>query len=278
MVTSTRKREVTSDDDRLITALTSLGLSVDLVAWDDPLVVWRDYRLIVVRSTWNYSTQRDRFVRWAYRASRKTVLWNPARTLVWNTDKRYLRDLERAGLPIVPTRWLSKGRRCDLRQVMDQEGWDRVVVKPVVSAGARNTFIVRPRSTGPGQHRLSALLRTRAMMVQPYLASVETAGERSLVFIDGRFSHAIRKVAVLTGGKQSYEIPSVRVTPAQLGLARRTLAACPEPTLYARVDLIRDDHGAWRIGEVELTEPFLFLGSRRDAAGNLAATIAHRLR
>ena len=36
-----------------------------------------------------------------------------------------------------------------------------------------------------------------SMMVQPYLASVETGGERSLIYFNGEFSHAVRRSPVL---------------------------------------------------------------------------------
>lgn len=277
IVTATTELQGNPDDTLLLGSLRSRGITAERPAWDDPRVRWDRYRLLVIRSTWNYQTQRARYLRWAERASRAAPLWNPLPVLKWNTSKEYLRELESDGLPIVPTRWLPKGSRADLGKLLTEPGWDRLVVKPVVSAGARETFLVTSRSRRQGQGRLDRLLRQESMMVQPYQSSVEDVGERSLIFLGGRFSHAVRKPPVLLRRSARYAARPVTATAAQRTLATRTLRSCLRPTLYARVDLVRDDVGRWRIGEVELTEPYLFLGSKRGAADRLSRAIIERL-
>jgi hypothetical protein len=277
VVTSTEEREINPDDDLLLACLWSRGLSASMVAWDDQRVSWDRYRLLVVRSTWNYQLQRSRYLRWAERAAKESSLWNRVRTLDWNTNKEYLRDLEAKHVPIVPTRWLPAGTRQDLGRLMEENEWPRVVVKPVVSAGARNTFAVDGKTLPHGQALLDASLRLENMMVQPYMQSVETVGERCLIFIDGKFSHAVCKEPVLVRPIERLVASTARATAAQEALGRRALAACPEPTLYARVDMIQDASRKWRIGEVELTEPYLYLGNHPLSAETLSAAIERGL-
>ena len=51
-------------------------------------------------ATWDDPLRRAEFLA-RVRACRSTA--NPAGVLVWNTDKRYLEDLARAGVPTIPT-------------------------------------------------------------------------------------------------------------------------------------------------------------------------------
>jgi glutathione synthase/RimK-type ligase-like ATP-grasp enzyme len=241
-------------------------------------VEWAGFDLAVLRNPWDYSRRRDEFVAWA-----RTVpaLANPADVVAWNTDKRYLRELASAGVPVVPTTWVSP-----------DEAWQpsadgEFVVKPAVSAGSVDTG----RYALPAQRELAAAhvarlqAAGRLVMVQPYLASVDTYGETALLYIGGGYSHAIRKGPMLRGPDTGVdglfvteEITPRTPTEAERALGEATLAALPfvaSELLYARVDLLDSGNGPVVI-EVELTEPSLFLGTAPGAADRLAACILCR--
>lgn len=273
VVTATDQKEINEDDSMLLTALSDEHLTAEMVAWDDKSVAWDQYRLLVIRSTWNYYTQRDKFLHWAQLAARKSSLWNRYPTIRWNTDKSYLRDLEAQGVPIVPTKWMVKGTKLDLGKVLEEPGWSKIVAKPTVSANAWHTFVVEKGNQGAGQKMLDEYLRSEDMMIQPYMESVETVGEHSVIYIRGRFSHVVRKEPVLLNRDLRLEATPSKANPEQLALAKASLAACPEPTLYARIDMIEDPSHKWRVGEVEITEPSLFLAHHPPAAQALAAGI-----
>ncbi|NKZ07516.1 ATP-grasp domain-containing protein [Actinomadura latina] len=267
-----------SDDVReLIGALASLGVGAEPVIWDGD-VDWSRYDLVVVRSTWDYTSRRDEFVAWAESLPR---VLNPAEVIRWNTDKRYLRDLAGAGLPVVPTLWDPAGI---------PSGWPEYVVKPAVSIGSGDTA-----RWGPGEdERARAHLRSlrdagRTAMVQPYLTAVDTAGETALVFCDGEYSHAGRKARILTAGagvegpvrndRTRGQVTASTATEAELDVAYRALAAVPggHDLLYARVDLIPGPEGSPLIIELELTEPNLYLQHGPGSAAKFAEAIAARL-
>ena len=249
--------------------------------WDDPSVSWNDYRLVVIRSTWDYAPRRDDFLVWCGRLRR---VLNAAPVIAWNTDKGYLRELATAGLPTVPTIWV------------DAASWDPmnlpegdVVVKPTVSSGAQHTSRYGPRDTQAARAHVEQLLHYgRTVMVQPYATSVDADGETALVYIDGAFSHAIRKGPLLrvTGAVTDQLWAQEDITPRTVAaderaVAEDTLDALPWPReelLYARVDLVRDDGGAPQLLELELTEPSLFLRLGAGVASRLADAIAARLR
>lgn len=259
------------DDEPLRSALLERGASVDAAVWDDPGRDWAAYDLVVVRSTWDYVERRDEFVRWAHSVPR---LANSARLIEWNTDKTYLRALGSAGVPVVPTAWLtSPGSLADL---LAERGWTRAVVKPAVSAGARDTLLCGP-GDAEGQALLDKLVSYGTAMVQPYLPSVEEYGERSLLFADGVFTHAVRRnPALTTEGFTRYDARLVDPAVDELAVARAVFEQLPETPLYARVDVARDDPGVPLLMELEVTEPQLFLRFSPAAAETLAGAVVAR--
>ncbi len=261
LVSSERGLRVDPDLPIAAPALRQAGLATDLVRWDDPGVDWAGYDLAVVRSTWDYAWRLDEFLGWAASVPR---LRNPVELLRWNTDKTYLRDLARAGLPVVPTVWDPT----DAGQLPDGPEW---VVKPSVSAGSRDTA----RWADPAAalaHVAELTAAGRTAMLQPYLAEVDTAGETAMLFLGGRFSHAVRKGPLLRRGEgvrqdrdSREDLRAVEPTAAQREVAQAVLDAVPAlvpgaaPALYARIDLIPDPAGRPVLLELELAEPSLFL-------------------
>lgn len=261
LVGSERGLRVDPDLPLAAPALREAGVAVDCVRWDDPAVDWAGHDLVVVRSCWDYAWRREEFLAWAGAVPR---LRNDAAVLRWNTDKTHLRDLERAGLPVVPTVWDPT----DEAGLPDAGEW---VVKPSVSAGSRDTA----RWTDPADvlaHAAGLRAAGRTAMVQPYLASVDDAGETAMLFLGGEFSHAVRKGPLLGRGEgvrqdrdSRGDLRPVVATPAQREVAQALLDAVPSlvpgaaPLLYARIDLVADAAGAPVVLELELTEPSLFL-------------------
>ncbi|WP_405140460.1 hypothetical protein OG589_26210 [Sphaerisporangium sp. NBC_01403] len=274
------------DDDRevLLAAWSRAGIEGTAVRWEDPAADWAAYDAAVVRSTWNYIDRRQEFVDWAYRAETATRLLNPAAVLERNTDKTYLRDFQRLGIPIVPTHWVTANDEAGLPERDDQTGlpepdghaglrawddetgfpgWDDYVVKPAVSAGARDTI----RTADAAEARTHAgriVAGGKVALVQPYLDMVESEGETSLIFFGGTFSHAVRRNAMLAKGTDAPRANHIGAdlrdpAPDQLELAERVLETIPEKLLYARVDLVRLPDGTPALIELELTEPYFYL-------------------
>ncbi|MFF2452191.1 RimK family alpha-L-glutamate ligase [Isoptericola sp. NPDC058082] len=270
-----------SDDRPLLAALTERGVVAEAVVWDDPDVDWSVYDLVVVRSTWDYSPRRDEFLAWARRVPR---LENSADVLAWNTDKGYLRTLEEAGVPVIPTIWLDPDRHLSKRAVHTRmPAFGDFVVKPVVSAGAQDAGRYQPVSAQSRalaiKHAVDLLDQGRAVMIQPYVTSVDTTGETGLVFVDGELRHAVRKHALLTGPAEASEalyaaerMEPATATPEQVDVAEKALAVAREqvggeqPFLYARVDLVTGDDGTPMVIELELTEPSLWMQHAGTAA------------
>jgi glutathione synthase/RimK-type ligase-like ATP-grasp enzyme len=283
------------DDDMppLLAACDRAGLVAEVRAWDDATVSWARYDAVVLRSPWDYVERLPAFLAWCARVNRDSRLMNPLPVLRWNTDKHYLADLEAAGVPVVPTRFVEP----DAEPLPALEAFfavfpeaAEVVVKPVVSAGSRDTQRYRREQSFAAANHLGALLDAgRSAMLQPYLDAVDTRGETALLYFDGSFSHAIRKAALLRPDEAAVDhtglpdaIAAREPEADELQVSEAVLAALRAreigPPLYARVDLIRDAADAPRLLELELTEPSLFFDQAPGAADRFVAALMQRLR
>lgn len=258
------------DQALLEAALWRRGLRAATLAWDDPGVEWAAARLVVLRSTWNYPHRPREFLHWLDRTAAATTVWNPPRVVHANIHKSYLLDLERRGVPVVPTRLLRHGAGATLREAAG--GWPRVVVKPAVSAASLDTILVDEASWERGEEHLRRLLARRDVLVQPYLAAVEDAGERALVFVDGALTHAVRKHPRFAAEDESVSA-ALPIEPEQRRLAQAALDTVGSPLLYGRVDVAPGPQGAPVIMELELIEPSLFLAQHPPALERLADAI-----
>ena len=266
------------DEALLLAALRGAGLDASVLAWDDASArdAFGGHDLVVLRSTWNYSEQVDAFVAWVADIGGRTAVLNPPSVVDWNAKKTYLRELDRRGVNIVPTEFVLHGESADVGEVLVARGWDEVVIKPVVSAGSFRTERFSRASVQKAQAFLDGLLDDRDAMIQLWMPSVETYGERALVWIDGEITHAIRKTPRFAGEIEqvSGEVP---VSVDERLFAERALTPFASQLLYARVDMVRDAEGVQRIMELELIEPSLFFQQSPAALARFIAAINRRL-
>jgi glutathione synthase/RimK-type ligase-like ATP-grasp enzyme len=267
------------DDQLLEKAIVERGVRPSPIVWDGDPLPWDWFDGCIVRSTWDYHDKHAEFLAWTRETAAQTRLWNPPELIVWNSEKTYLRDLAEAGVPIVPTVWVGRDAGVDLEAVLRDEGWEEAVVKPAVDLGASNLHRVR---AGEGSSALElALARSAEAMVQPFLPSLEAEGELSLIYIDGRFTHAVRKrpapgdfrVQSIWGGTVKRLEPGA----AELEIAEQALAQIEEVPLYARADLVAGPDDKPCLIELELIEPNLYLTAHPPAAAALAEALLLRI-
>ncbi|MCD2187074.1 ATP-grasp domain-containing protein [Actinomycetospora soli] len=268
IVASTRVRSerIDAENQPLVAALVERGADARVEPWDSPddVAGWSAADLVAVRTTWDYTGRRDEFLAWARAVAARTALQNPLEVLEWNSHKRYLVELSAAGVPVVPTRLVPAG------STPEPLGPARVVVKPAVSAGGRETFL----GTGPElSETLAGLAATVDVLVQPAVESIGSEGEVSLIRLGDRWSHAVRKFPAADGflvhERHGGRLEDHEPTPRELDVAEQALAHAPAPVHAARVDLVRID-GEPVVMELELIEPELFLRRAPEAAGRLA--------
>lgn len=265
--------------ERLQAALATEGITVEPLAWtehiDDgsrlaafplvlPLIVWgyhRDHaRWVQACATWEATEVR---------------MLNPPSVLTWNSDKSYLGRLAERGVAMPQTQWVEGVTQADVDAAFDRLGTETVVVKPRVSGGAWQTLRL-----SRGEQMQGA--PDGAAMIQPYLPSIETEGETSLLIFGGQHSHVVNKrpvngdfrIQVQFGG-QYVALPEP--PEGAWDLAQRTLAAIDEDLLYARIDMARGPDGGWLLMEAELIEPDFYLGSAPEGGRRFATAVRARL-
>lgn len=293
LLTDVATGSLDEDHEPLRAALAGIGVTAELLAWDDPaldpVMVAGRYMLVVIRSPWDYPLHAHRYVEALERLGRHLPVLNRPELVRWNVDKRYLADLEAAGVAIAPTRFVAPGEVGDAVSVCTAvAAGEEFVVKPSVSAGSRDT--ARYRSTqleAAAAHIRRLGGQGRTAMVQPYLHGIERNGETALVYLDGVFSHALRKgpllrldAAMVDGLFAAEDMSSRQPTAAQRAVGDAVLAIVGErfgTPLYARVDLLDGDAGVPVVLEVELNEPSLFHGHAPGSAERFARAIAARL-
>jgi glutathione synthase/RimK-type ligase-like ATP-grasp enzyme len=264
----------------LLPHLEAADIDAQIVDWRDAGVNFSQFDLVVLRSCWDYHLRGAEFTEWLRRTSQTVRILNDPRTVLWNRNKFYLRELQAQGIEIAPTVFVAGGEEIGKAERATIEGWQKFVVKPAVSASAHNTWLA-DGAAFPADAELQQKMHSEAFLIQQFIPEIET-GEISFIYLDGGYSHAVLKrpaagdfrVQQEHGGSAEGFVPS----PALLDQANKIAAAVPyvRDSLYCRIDVIEKD-GRLIVMELELIEPELFLGLADGAAKRFAAAILHRL-
>ena len=255
---------------RLQRALDGAGIEAVPTPWTahmDDAAGLRDYASVLPLLVWGYHHDAARWQRACATWQREGVrLANPAKVLAWNTDKRYLRELAERGVAIPPTIFTDALSQDVVERAFADTGADQLIVKPAVSGGAWRTQRLR---RGDAVDAANGMM----MLLQPYLPSIETQGETSLLYFGGRLSHVVNKRPLAGEFRIQEEFGGQYGLVAEpavgaLALAEQVLDAVGEPLLYARIDVVPDADGRWLLMEAELIEPDFYLGvDPRHGAG-----------
>ncbi len=276
-VTCSTKPDFADDDLETVKLLRQQGISVQPIPWDRDPPDWQSFDKVIVRSCWNYHLHPDKFTKWLDTLEAQRInLFNPVSVIRWNLHKKYLQFLSQQGVPLPPTTWLTNGTSLHLASFMEEQRFEKIVVKPAISATAHNTFVTTLSEAAHHQAGFSYLLQKNDLLVQQFMNEVQQEGEWSLIYFNKKFSHAVLKrpapndfrVQDNFGGTSSF------LEPPQFALhqAEKIISLIDEPLLYARVDgIISNDQ--FLLMELELIEPVLFLIHSEKAANKFVEVI-----
>ena len=265
--------------ERLAGALTAAGITVEPTPWTEHVADasgLTGFPLVLPLIAWGYHRDHDRWMQacatWDTAGVR---MLNPPSVLGWNSDKSYLGRLAQQGVAIPDTLWVHGPTQAEADAAFDRFGTDTIIVKPRVSGGAWKTLRL-----SRGDRLVGA--PDGPAMIQPYLPTIETEGETSLLFFGGRLSHVVEKRPVPGEFRVQVQYGGGYVALAEppagaLTLAERTLAAIGEDLLYARIDMARDGDGGWLLMEAELIEPDFYLSQAPDGGRLFAGAVRTRL-
>jgi hypothetical protein len=257
-------------DDLLEAPFAAAGYLVSTVSWHEQDHDFTQYDAVIVRSTWDYQQDAEQFLHCLSSLHQQgVVLENPLALMQWNMEKSYLRDLAHQGVLIVQTLWLESFSMTLAQQAFHQFHCDEIIIKPLLSANADDTFRLTAVDLKEQENVLAACFNNRKLMIQPFMHSVVEEGEYSLFYFAGEFSHGILKQPKVGDFRVQEEhggrLSNIQPDDTMLAAAAQSLAAMPTTALYARVDLIRTAQG-WALMELELIEPSLYFNLDPDSA------------
>lgn len=266
-----------NEDVTLEKILRELGLDFSFEIWSDPKVDWHEYSLLLVKSPWDYFDRYEEFKSWCEKMLDYGIpSLNAMDTILWNSDKWYLQDIQEKGFPIVPTQFLKKQAPLQIENYFQQFNTDTLVIKPTVSGGSKNTIKLQKSDWQEHEATLKTWLEEADFMVQPFVEEVAKTGEYSYLFFNGKFSHAVLKspkqgefrVQHFFGGK----IHPISPKAEELNYMQQIVDSFAADTLYARVDGVWTE-GVFYLMELELIEPYLFLFISEEAQENYKKAI-----
>jgi len=259
---------VESEDDKLLNFLKEKGLNIEKVIWNDPRVNWENYSLAILKSPWDYFDLIEEFYSWLDQLEAKNIkLLNPIEVVRWNANKHYLQEIETAGLKITPSFFLQNKESVNLEHFFEKFNTNKLIVKPCVSGGAKNTFKVTADNVTKVNQKLNLLIQDEDFIIQPFLPEILENGEWSFVFFNGMYSHSLIKqakpgdfrVQPAHGGSVHPQKPSEEL----IATAQQYVTLFAKDCLYARVDGTFVNR-EFLLMELELIEPFLFLNTEPE--------------
>lgn len=262
-VTYAKIPHLTEDDQWIERSLEKRGIKCSSFPWDTENVPWETFDAVVLRSCWDYYLKYEEFLQWLEMLKIRNVnVFNGIDLILHNSNKEYLKELSGKGVVIPATSWIDPRSPLDICSLMKQNNWKKAVMKPCVSAGAYETYLIEENTCKEYEEKLRNVKRNSSVMVQEYLEEINSEGEISLIFFGNQYSHAVLKIPATDdfrvqlkfgGTVQNYE-PSMQT----IKTAENIIASlsCPE-LLYARVDgvLVKE---RFVLMELELIEPCLF--------------------
>jgi hypothetical protein len=270
------------DDDLAHAPLARRGWQVENLPWDRPDVDWKRYDRVVLRSTWDYQHHQEKFLATLATIEAAGVpLDNSLRIVRWNMHKTYLRDLKERGVVTVPTLWREGLAPGELLPLFDELASDEAVIKPVTSGNAEGAYHLNRARAKAQAAEIEKYYTGRPLMMQPFERGILAEGEFSLIYFNGELSHSILKVPkpgdFRVQEEHGADIQAVRPEAALVAAGNSAIAAIGERLLYARADLVRHDSG-FRLMELELVEPAIYLRMDRGAPDRFADAVARAIR
>lgn len=261
-------------DHLLYEPLNKLGWKAQQVSWKSKDIDWNDYDSVIVRSTWDYQDESEKFLKVLEQINdSKAVLLNDIEVMKWNMNKNYLFDLAKKGVSIPSTLLLDEYDYNKISKSFNEFQCDEIVIKPLISASAFNTFRIRKNNLNDYNDNLQSTFRNRSFLIQPFLTSIIDEGEYSLFYFGGKYSHTILKTPKTEDFRVQEEHGGILklVEPEkQMKLVAEKILRFIPKLLYGRIDLARTEKDNFVLMELELIEPSLYLNMAPESAAFFA--------
>jgi glutathione synthase/RimK-type ligase-like ATP-grasp enzyme len=267
-------QNVLKEDELLRNALEKRGLRINRTFWDNPDYDWKSTRFAMFRTTWDYFERFPEFSEWLDRTSKLTGFINPIELIHWNLDKNYLDELRQKGINIPNTVFIKKGDQRDLNEIVQQSGWQELILKPAVSGASRHTYRFMAEETALYESLYSELIAEESMLLQEFQKNVLSMGEVAFMVFGGKYSHAVLKKAKPGDFRVQDDfggsVHHYTASKDEIAFVEKVMSIVNPAPVYARVDMIWDNNSEFSVSELEMIEPELWLRKDTNAAEMLA--------
>ncbi|MDA0194198.1 MAG: hypothetical protein O2887_00140 [Bacteroidetes bacterium] len=262
-VTCNKIPDLIDSERRLLSSLHVDHLHVKPVVWDDSRVDWEEFKLVLIRSVWDYHLKIDQFLNWLDKLDDlRVMVYNPIHILRWNHHKFYLNDLKLMGVPVLPTMFHRKNETLDLQSIFAKSGWKEIIIKPAISATAYKLYRLTPDISPHMAKELMHLAKNCDLLIQKFQPAIITSGEWSFIFLNKKFSHSVHKMPAPGDFRTQNDFGgTIRLRPPEdsiLKQVKQIMQSIDQDLLYSRIDGIIIN-GQFQLMELELIEPDLFL-------------------
>jgi len=290
-VSGTAYKATDNETIYLINALKERGITSSRESWDDSQTDWSKPDLCIHRNS-PYIKEPIKFLEWAKKLEKSKPVWNPYKVTAWNHHKGYIIDLKEAGVPVPPTIMIKQDSEQPLQHYIEDIDWEEIILKPTITGGSLGLQRFKKASLDAETHfqtinktgitqTIPAIgefnLPPSDTLVQEYQPEIVKAGEVSLIYFGGEYSHSVIK-RVKTGDFRAHPVWGASVEPykassEEIDVADAALKVADDFIHFARVDLLNTRNGPVII-ELELIEPWLFFDSFPDTVSTYADHIA----
>lgn len=276
-VLSEYNKNILMEDALLRAALEEKNLRVIRKSWDDTSFNWASTEFVLFRTPWDYFHRYDEFFLWLHQTAKLTQFINSIETVNWNIDKHYLIDLQQKNIPVVETHMIEAGTTTTLLEEYKKCGHSEIILKPAISGTARHTYRITADTVQQHENIFQQLIQKESMLIQPFLESILTKGEITLVVMGGKFTHAVLKQAKSGDFRVQDDFGGTvniyHASEKEIQFAEYIFQSIKPIPFYGRVDLVWDKNDALVVSELELIEPELWMRFNPSSAKILAEKI-----
>ena len=252
-----------SYDNLIVQPLSKLGWECEFIPWDSISINWDDFDAVIIRSTWDYQQKEKLFFKTLQSIEASTAtLYNSLDTVKWNINKRYLLELEKENISIIPTRLYDSFDFDIINQLFSFFNENKLIIKPCVSANADDTFILEQNKMGSLKPVLENTFSQKDFLVQPFIKNIRIEGEYSLIYFGNRLSHVLLKTPKNGDFRVQEEHGGIlkainKPESSLIDFGNKVMETIPYQCLFSRVDVVRGSNN-YLLMEVELIEPSLY--------------------
>jgi glutathione synthase/RimK-type ligase-like ATP-grasp enzyme len=268
-------------DHLLLEPMAKAGWQAEEISWRKKNVNWSDYDVVIIRSTWDYQDDPEKFIQTLENISAQTRLENSLEIVHWNINKTYLIDLDISGIKVVSTLWGENLTKGNLLPAYQRLNVNEIIIKPVISANADFTYRLNKESIKAREDELIKIFKNKSYMIQPFMSHILSEGEYSLFYFGGKYSHCILKKPREKDFRVQEEhggiLTSFDPDPHIRAMGEKAIAAIGQDLLYARVDFVRSGANDFALMELELIEPSLYFNMDTKSAQRFVDAFVKRI-